>query len=334
MDALKKCKNKRALDKALESLPETLHKTYDRILEKIDAQDLKKAWHALIWLAFSKRPLEIEEVANAAVLDPQAITPFDPDERLFDPNSILEILGSLVTRSSEDSSSKVIVLAHFSVQEYLVSAIKSNEASKFGSIDIVPDHFIAESCLQYLFYYDESDLKTISKKDLETFPLLKYACQFWYIHTNAIPSEIQKPTDSILRLFLSDTALVSWLRVHVPDSRDNFLFEDLIDIATPLYYASTMGLETVVPLLLEKGADVDAKTRSGETALQIAAKKGHAAVARLLLDREAEVDSEDFRGRTPLFWAVTRGDFIIIKLLLARNANEDKIYLVNIHVPT
>ena len=331
---LKKCKDKRALDKALESLPQTLHKTYNRIFQNIDAQDQEKAWRALIWLAFSKRPLKIEEVANAAVLDPQAITTFDPDERLFDPISILEILGSLVTCSSENSSSKVIKLAHFSVQEYLVSkAIKSSEASKFGIIDIIPNHFIAESCLQYLLYYDESDSKTISKKDLETFPLLKYACQFWYVHTNAIPSEIQKPTDSILRLLLSDTALVSWLRVHVPDSGDNFLFEDLIDIATPLYYASTVGLETVVPLLLEKGANVDAKTGSGETALQLAAKNGHAAVARLLLDRGAEVDAEDIRGRTPLYWAATRNHFMVIKLLLARNANEDKIYWVIIRVP-
>ena len=325
---LKKCKDKRALDKALESLPETLHKTYDRILRNIDAQDQEKARHALIWLAFSKRPLEIEEVANAAVLDPQAITTFDPDERLFDPNSILEILGSLVTRSLEDSSSKVIVLAHFSVQEYLVSgAIKSNETSKFGIIDIVPDSFIAESCLQYLFYYDESDLKTTSKKDLDTFPLLQYACQFWYIHTNAITSEIQKPTDSILRLFLSDTALVSWLRVH------DLRFKKLIDIATPLHYASRVGLETVVPLLLEKGAEVDEETGKGQTALQLAAKNGHAAVARLLLDRGAEVDSEDFRGRTPLYWAACMNHFMIIKLLLARNANEDKIDRVAMRVP-
>lgn len=227
----------------------------------------------------------------------------------------------------------MIALAHLSVQEYLVSiAIKSNEASKFGIIDIFPDYFIAESCLQYLLYYDESDLKTISTKDLETFPLLKYASKFWYIHTNAIQSEIQKPTDSILRLFLSDTALVSWLKVHAPGSWHDFLFKDLIDIATPLHYASIIGLETVVPLLLEKGADVDAKTRSGETALQLAAKNGHATITRLLLDGKAKVNSEDFGGRMPLFWGATMDHFIIIKLLLARNANEDKIHLVIIRV--
>ena len=330
---LKKCKDKRALDKALKSLPETLYKTYNQILRNIDAQDQEKAYHALIWLAFSKRPLEIEEVANAAVLDPQTNTTFDLDERLFDPNSMLEILGSLVTRSSEDGSSEVIKLAHFSVQEYLVSEeIKSSEASKFGIINIVPDHFIAEVCLQYLYYYDESDSKTISEKDLETFPLLEYVSRFWYIHAKAIPSEIQKLTDSILRLFLSDTAFVSWLRVHEPDSGDKFGFKNLIDIATPLYYASTVGLETVVLLLLEQGADVDAKTRFGETALQLAAKNGHAAVARLLLDREAEVDSEDSLGRTPLYWAARSNHLMVIKLLLARNANADKIYQVTIRV--
>lgn len=334
LDVLKKCKDKRALDKALKSLPETLYKTYDQILRNIDAQDQEKAYHALIWLSFSKRPLRIEEVANAAVLNPQTNTTFDLDERLFDPNSILEILGSLVTRSSEYRPSKVIKLAHFSVQEFLVSeAVKSSEASTFDIIDNFADHFIAEVCLQYLYYYDESDSKTISEKDLETFPLLKYASRFWYIHAKAIPSEIQKQTDSILRLFLSDTALVSWLRVYAPDSGVEFLFKDLFDIATPLYYASAVGLETVVLLLLEQGADVDAKTRFGETALQLAAKNGHAAVARLLLEREAEVDSEDFLGRTPLYWATAMNHLMVIKLLLARNANEKKIKTVTLRVP-
>ena len=332
MDELKKCKDKRALDNALESLPETLHKTYNRILQNVNAQYRETAGRALIWLAFSKRTLEIEEVANAAILDPEAA--FDPDKRLFDPNSILEILGSLVTRSSKDGASNVIRLAHFSVQEYLVSQeIKSSKASKFGIIDVIPDLFIAKSCLQYLFYYDESGLKTISRKDLETFPLLEYACLYWYIHAKEIPSEIQKPTDSILRLLLSDTALVSWLRVHAPDSGENFLFKDPIDIATPLYYASAIGLETVVPLLLEKGADVNANTGDGKTALQAAARNGHAIVAGLLLDGGAEVDSEDSRGRTPLYWAVVTNHITVMGLLLARNANEDKIYQVNIRIP-
>lgn len=332
---LKKCRDKRALDKALESLPETLHKTYDRIFQNIDFQDKQKARRALIWLAFSKRPLEIEEVANAAVLDPQELTTFDHDGRFFDPNSILEILGSLVTPSSEDNQRKGIVkLAHFSVQDYLVSdSFKSSEASESGMIDIVPDHFIAKTCLQYIFYYDESDLKEISKKDLETFPLLEYACRFWYIHTNAILSEIEKPTDSILKLFLSETALISWIRVHIPVPGASFLFKELVNIATPLHYASTVGLDTVIPLLLEKGADVDAKTETGETALQLAAKNGHAAVASLLLDGGADVDSEDLLGKTPLYWAATRNDFLVVKLLLARNASDDKMYMVTKPVP-
>lgn len=267
LDKLKKYKDKRALDNTLESFPKIFHKTYNRILQNINAQYQETVGHALIWLVFSKRSLKIEEVADANILDLEDKT-FDFDKQLFDPNSILEILGNLVTYSSKNGASKVIRFTHFSVQEYFVSQeIKSSKASKFGIINMIPDLFIAKSCLHYHCYYDKSGLKTISTKDLETFPLLRYACQYWYIHAEKIPSEIQKLTDSILRLFFSDTALMSWLRVYAPDGGKNFLFKDLVDIATSLYYASADGSEIVIPLLLENGANVNVKTGDGKTAL-------------------------------------------------------------------
>lgn len=59
----------------------------------------------------------------------------------------------------------VIRLGHFSVREYLVSeGIKDSKVSKFSIIDIVADLFIAESCLQYILYYDGLDSKTFFRK--------------------------------------------------------------------------------------------------------------------------------------------------------------------------
>jgi hypothetical protein len=59
-------------------------------------------------LAFWQRPLRIEEVAEAAIVDPKLSPPFDPEERLQDPcKSILEILGSLVVISSKSVPSDV-----------------------------------------------------------------------------------------------------------------------------------------------------------------------------------------------------------------------------------
>jgi ankyrin repeat protein len=50
----------------------------------------------------------------------------------------------------------------------------------------------------------------------------------------------------------------------------------------------------VVQLLLEKGADIEAKGNSGQTALQLAAKNEHEATAR------ADIEAKDSDGRTEL----------------------------------
>ena len=49
-------------------------------------------------------------------------------------------------------------------------------------------------------------------------------------------------------------------------------------------------------LLLEKGADVDDKSKFGETALHLAAASGHEAVVRLLLEKGADVDERSRLG--------------------------------------
>jgi hypothetical protein len=62
-------------------MPETLYATYDRILEKIDSTHCGLAKAAFRWLAFSERPLYIEEVAEATILEPTR------QDRLFFPES-------------------------------------------------------------------------------------------------------------------------------------------------------------------------------------------------------------------------------------------------------
>jgi ankyrin repeat domain-containing protein 50 len=105
LEALKKCRKRDVLLEALKNLPETLDDTYARILTEIDEKDQQYARRALLWLAFSNRPLRIKEVAESAVMDPQLDLPFNPKARLFVPhNDILEILGSLVTVSSKGAS--------------------------------------------------------------------------------------------------------------------------------------------------------------------------------------------------------------------------------------
>jgi hypothetical protein len=57
---------------------------------------------------------------------------------------------------------------------------------------------------------------------------------------------------------------------------------------TPLHAASCYGALEVVRLLLEHGADVEAKTNSGKTALQFAADRGHDKVVEFLREHGAK----------------------------------------------
>ena len=95
---------------------------------------------------------------------------------------------------------------------------------------------------------------------------------------------------------------------------------------TPLSWAAGSGHETMVNLLLEKGADVDSKdTLWGKTPLLWATNNGHKAVVKLLLENGASVDSKckdvSERGWTPLWLAMRNKDEAVMKLLLKNGAD-------------
>ena len=57
---------------------------------------------------------------------------------------------------------------------------------------------------------------------------------------------------------------------------------------TPLINAAQYGSKDCVAILLDHGADINAKTNGGQTALNLAEEYGHPAVAELLKSRGAE----------------------------------------------
>jgi Ankyrin repeats (3 copies)/Domain of unknown function (DUF3471) len=93
------------------------------------------------------------------------------------------------------------------------------------------------------------------------------------------------------------------------------------DINEELLAAARKSDVEAVKALLAKGADVNAKTAYGATALSYAADKGHVEVVKVLLDRGADVNVKDtFYGETPLGWAAYRGHATVVTLLLDKGA--------------
>ncbi len=93
---------------------------------------------------------------------------------------------------------------------------------------------------------------------------------------------------------------------------------------TPLMYAAHSGLPEAVKTLLARGADVQAESAQGGTALHYAARSGHSEVAKLLLAAGADVNADDAPDDyTPLHYAAICGHAEVVQLLLAAGADAE-----------
>ncbi|MCJ1347421.1 hypothetical protein MMC31_005646 [Peltigera leucophlebia] len=111
IDILGRLHNVSDIRKALHELPETLDETYERILMKIPQKSAK------LHINYGgSRFQELNVLAEVVVVDVEQLS-FSPEQRLLDRNALFEICTCSITLTSEDKVS----LAHYSVQEYLVS---------------------------------------------------------------------------------------------------------------------------------------------------------------------------------------------------------------------
>lgn len=91
--------------------------------------------------------------------------------------------------------------------------------------------------------------------------------------------------------------------------------------STPLHYAVMKKDIAIVRLLLDYGADVNARNTLGHTPLHIATCIGEKYAMELLIGKGASLEAPDrLKRETPLHDAVSRGDAQIIELLLERGA--------------
>jgi len=107
--------------------------------------------------------------------------------------------------------------------------------------------------------------------------------------------------------------------------------ERWFDNYTPLHFAAFYASQpNVAALLIEKGADVNAKDNYGRTPLYVAAWKGQVNFVTLLLKKGADPGIATNEGKTPLRIAQDSGHTTIAKILSEAekkflNGNEDSV---------
>ena len=105
------------------------------------------------------------------------------------------------------------------------------------------------------------------------------------------------------------------------NSRNGYFFNK---DATPLHKAANKGHRIVVKLLINRGADPNARDPYGETPLQTAAFYGHKDAVKLLLNGGADPNGSDENGETPLHAAERYSRKEVVQLLLQEGAEVNK----------
>ncbi len=96
---------------------------------------------------------------------------------------------------------------------------------------------------------------------------------------------------------------------------------NLENFHTPLHGVAYSGHKEVVMLLLQKGADINAKNPHGDTPLHHAVSEGHKEVVKLLLQKGADVTAKNCNGYTPLHFAAHSGYTDIVEMFIEQGAD-------------
>ncbi|MHC4661242.1 MAG: ankyrin repeat domain-containing protein [Planctomycetota bacterium] len=115
---------------------------------------------------------------------------------------------------------------------------------------------------------------------------------------------------------LIERALTTTNGRQLLDKKDN-------EGCTPLYHAAISGCNSVVRMLVEKGADMK-KMCCGEMPLHAAARKGHYGLVSFFISKGMDPDLKDATDWTPLHWAAALDRSEIAECLIDGGALVDE----------
>ncbi|KAF5254912.1 hypothetical protein FANTH_408 [Fusarium anthophilum] len=305
LDSLQGLMSVKKLKDALSTLPtgtSAYDKAYQCALERIESQHEHRvavAKDVLAWLTFVKRPLTIEELRTAVIIQ-EADLDIDEDS-LMDIEDMVSVCAGLV---AVDEQNGKVNLIHYTTEEYLRRTwpIWANTHLKFLNADMA----IATTCLTYLLFpvfdvdFSEMDRLSQSKKTgTQVFPLLEYSLSHGALHARVASTNCP----SIDRLRFSDSKVSrNWLLWNAK-------------------YGEGQG-EGTAEWLIEQGVTASVRDSEGRTAFHYAILNGWADCAECLLKGGAIMDF-DVKNMTPFHYAVSTGNEAIVKVFLGAGVPVD-----------
>ena len=295
LDLLCGLPNDTAMRKALDSLPPTLFKTYEKLLERVNTRHSsvkQMVQRALRWIVHGKEPLSIAALCEAISIQ--------DDDKTLDDGSICEeedILvhcSSLIRRTADGEN---LELAHFTVKEFLES-LPMDADSPLASYSQYEEHvipYLAKTCLTFLTFEDFQGpvIEDWDKWEAQQsqYPFRLHAVEFWdqYVEDaglwenkilfswiqNLFNSSKKSCFRAWIRDFVYGNVYVDWGINLFNDSDDYPPYE--LDRAnfevstrfmckggiTPLHIAAALGSRKLCELLLDSGSNISQMSSLG-----------------------------------------------------------------------
>ena len=330
-----------------------LSELYKHLLDNIE--DKKRATQLLQWICFTWKPLSLDELRYAMIVDiTNNFTSLKECESSIDfaqtNDQIKKKVNSLsggLAETIEDGDRQTVRFIHHSVNDYLLedglskldnsffhdvnhylhqSNLQSLHSSFSDNVVGLAHFRLSRSCVKYILskelmgearQFDSltSEERWVKNEELYTRFPFLRYSEMWTLHAETVEKERIRQ-DDLLYLFQWPTVR-SWA--------DCFFTSWYGDADVPgetlLFVASRHGLLSVIRAMLDSGASIDLNSRDprGETPLICAAQRGYEAMIQFLMkQKDTNISSKDGAGRTALFHAVSSGHEAVIRLLIDR----------------
>ncbi|KAF7976481.1 hypothetical protein HWV62_6755 [Athelia sp. TMB] len=324
LQELGRCLNLRDLNKQLKTLPSGLEESYKRLLCKSEnAYDLKRF---LEFVAFSARPIKLEELVDIVAIDLQSENGprYDTDTCYMDHGDVLSVCSGFVTIFEG-----TIKLAHVTVKDFLLSENISTSPARYFSINVALAHSsISQTCLAYLVQVGTLD--SLCDKTIKDFPLARYAAEYWPFHLRECKDMVPSFQALLSQVFLpTSNTYINWMWLIHTLPRWNWLMpasrvwqraevQRLSDkMSSPLFVAALLDQQAIVEDLLVCATSMARNRRWYHEALQWAAYAEYWDVVKLLLYHAGRlgVPVEGY-GSSVLVLAASRGHVSTVNDLL------------------
>lgn len=294
----------------------------------------------LRWAAFALRPLTINEIAEAVLINEDEDLPTNELPDVVDDDyigsEILDLCSPLLEvrrlNSELEAGKQTVHLAHFTVKQFLVGRLPTgvwqNETLR-ASNERIQHTMLARSCLWYIQSRQAWQNNAYGSPCQKAFR--DYSATAWHTHVKSgVSLDRDSHTSENIHKFMNEAHPYwsAWKTWFDKQDKSQEILEDDHDSLGPPYHAIRLGLDAVAIIKIRELGSEGLLGGAYRPMLDLCCLQGLIEPVKEVLDAGVNVDTRGYASITPLYSASRNGCLALVEYLLHRGA---KISVANQH---